>query len=460
MESRTVSVREVFDSTVFTPYQWWVTSLCFCVLLLDGFDLAIIGVALPKIAETLNSSPGALGVAVGASQAGPLLGALVLGSLADRFGRKLMLIISACIFGLFTFLTAYITSVEQLLVCRLLTGVGLGGAIPNALTFGCEYAPSRLRASLTTTMYAGMAVGSTIAGLSASYLLPNFGWQSLFMVGGIAPMFIAFMVAVFMPESLEFLVRRGEQHQLRIRQIVSRIAPAIASDAKVQFCAAEQKLSGMPVKHLFTGGRAQTTLLLWGMFFLSYYLIWFLISWAPTLLRQSGASPREYSLAFACINIGSAIATITIGRLMDAANPFGPLKIAHILAFVSLVVFGFFAGSQFVVVAAVCVITGFFIFGCNSGIVALATVSYPPDIRGSGVGWAYAVGKIGSLLAPMVGGLLLSMKWDVVQICSSNAVAALLVVVVIVILQRHVTAKHAAQGTDGNGLGMEAPKST
>jgi len=304
-----------------------------------------------------------------------------------------------------------------------------------------------------------MAVGSTIAGLSASYLLPNFGWQSLFMVGGVAPMFIAFFVAVFLPESLEFLVRRGAD-QLRIRKIVSRIAPAIASDAKVEFRAAEQQLAGMPVKHLFTGGRAQTTLLLWGMFFLSYYLIWFLISWAPTLLKQSGASPKEYSLAFACINIGSAIATITIGRLMDAANPFGPLKIAHVLAFFSLLVFGFFAGSPFVIVAAVCVITGFFIFGCNSGIVALATVSYPPDIRGSGVGWAYAVGKLGSLAAPMVGGFLLGMQWDVVKICGTNAVAALIVVAVIFVLQRHVTARNAANGKAGHGLGMDAPKAT
>ena len=211
METRTVSVREVFDSTGFTPYQMWVSSLCFCVILLDGFDLAIIGVALPKIAESLNSSPGALGVAVGVSQAGPLFGALVLGTLADRFGRKIMLIISACIFGVATFLTAYITNVEQLAVCRLLTGVGLGGAIPNALTFGCEYAPTRLRASLTTTMYAGMAVGSTIAGLSASYLLPNYGWQSLFVVGGIAPLAIAVLVGLFLPESLEFLVRTKQE---------------------------------------------------------------------------------------------------------------------------------------------------------------------------------------------------------------------------------------------------------
>jgi MFS transporter, AAHS family, 4-hydroxybenzoate transporter len=439
MATKTVSVRELFDSTRFTPYQTWVSFLCFCVVLLDGFDLTVIGVALPKIAESLNSSPGALGLAVGAGQIGPLVGALVLGTFADRLGRKRMLFISALVFGVFTFLTAYITSVEQLAVCRLLAGLGLGGAIPVALAFGCEYAPSRLRASLTTTMYAGMPVGSMIAGISASYLLPTYGWRSLFILGGVAPVVIGVLVALLLPESLEFLVRQGKD-KLRIRNILSKIAPALAKDETVQLSVPEQKLAGIPVKHLFTEGRAFTTVLLWALFFLSYYLIWILISWAPTLLRQSGASPKQYSLAFACINVGSAFATITIGRLMDGSNPFRTLKIAHVLAFFSLVVFGFFAGSQFVVVAAVCVVTGFFIFGSNSGIVALATVSYPLDIRGSGVGWAYAIGKLGSLLAPVVGGILLSQNWTVVQICSANAVSALLIVVAIIILQRHIAA--------------------
>jgi AAHS family 4-hydroxybenzoate transporter-like MFS transporter len=372
-----------------------------------------------------------------------------LGTLADRWGRKLMLFVSAFIFGVFTCLTAYITTVEQLAVCRLLAGLGLGGAIPNALAFGCEYAPSRLRASLTTTMYAGMPIGSMIAGLSASYLLPNYGWQSLFLVGGIAPVIIGVIVALLMPESLEFLVRQGKD-KLRIRKIVSRIAPALGKDEKVEFCVPEQKLSGISVKHLFTQGRALTTALLWVLFFLSYYLIWILISWAPTLLRQSGASTQQYSLAFACINLGSAIATITIGRLMDGSNPFRTLKIAHVLAFISLVVFGFFAGSQFVVVAAVCVICGLFIFGSNSGIVALATVSYPLDIRGSGVGWAYGIGKVGSLLAPVMGGILLGQQWSVVQICSANAVTALLIVGVIIMLQRHLaaTAEERRQASD------------
>jgi len=184
MESRTVNVREMFDGIGFTPYQAWVCFLCFCATLLDGFDLTLIGVALPKIKDSLNASSGALGVAVGAGLIGPLVGAIFLGMSADRWGRKRMLYISAFIFGLFTWLTAYITNVEQLALCRFLAGIGLGGAVPNALAFGCEYAPSRLRVSISTAMWSGMPGGSALGALTASYLLPLYGWQSLFFVGG------------------------------------------------------------------------------------------------------------------------------------------------------------------------------------------------------------------------------------------------------------------------------------
>ncbi len=180
MATKSMSVREVFDTHPFSAYQVWICFLCFCVTFLDGFDLTVIGVALPKIAEFLHSKPSALGFAMSAGQVGALIGALCLGTLADRWGRRGMLFVSAFVFGIFTIAISFITSVEQLALFRFIAGLGLGGAVPNALAFGCEYAPSNMRATLTTIMYAGMAIGSTTAGLSAAYLLPNFGWQSVF----------------------------------------------------------------------------------------------------------------------------------------------------------------------------------------------------------------------------------------------------------------------------------------
>ncbi len=218
---------------------------------------------------------------------------------------------------------------------------------------------------------------------------------------------------------------------------------ALAADRGIQFRVDEKQLAGVPVKHLFTEGRAFTTVLLWALFFMSFYLLWIVLAWAPTLLKKSGATVQQYSLAFSCIMFGSLVATITIGRLMDRFNPFRSLVLAHVLAFASMVAFGLTANSAFIVVAIMSVVMGLFVFGGNSGIVALATVSYPLDIRASGIGWAYAVGKIGSLLAPMVGGVVLSLNWSVSRICAVNALAALFITVAIVILQKHLSAAAA-----------------
>ncbi len=450
MASRRVSVTELFDEIRFTPYQTGICFLCFCVVLFDGFDSTIIGVTLPKIADFLHSSPMALGLAVAAGQVGPMFGAIVLGTLADRWGRKWMLFISVIIFGLFNLLTTLVTSVEQLALLRFLGGIGLGGALPGALAFGREYAPSRMRATLTSAMWAGMPFGAAIGGLSASYLIPRYGWQSLFILGGVAPVVIGLLVMLFLPESLEFLVRHGRD-AVRIRKIVSRVSPTLANDEEVQFFADEEQLSGRSVKRLFSEGRAFTTVLLWVLFFLSFYLIWIMMGWSPTLLRKSGASAQQYSLAFAFMLLGTTVATLAIGRLMDQFNPFRMLKFVFVFAFISMVLFGFFASSPFIVIAVVSTVTGIFVFGGNSGVVALTTLSYPVDIRGSGIGWAYAFGKFGSLVAAAGGGLLISLNWSVSQICFVNAVPALLAMLAITILQRHIAAAPRSEVSEGAG---------
>ncbi|HYA41928.1 MAG TPA: MFS transporter [Syntrophobacteraceae bacterium] len=440
MATKTMSVREVFDSSPFTPYQVWICFLCFCVTLMDGFDLTMMGVTMPKIGEYLKVTPAELGLAVSAGMVGPLVGALLLGMIADRWGRRRMLFVSALIFGVFTLLITQIANVRQLALLRFLAGIGLGGAIPNALAFGCEYAPSRMRATLTTMMWAGMAFGSAINGLVGAWLLPIYGWRSLFIVGGFVPMLICLMVAILLPESLEFLVKQGTDKS-GVRKIVSRINAALARDEEVQVYTSEQKLAGVPVKHLFMERRAATTFFLWAAFFWSFYLIWIILAWAPTLLKQSGANVQQYSMAFFFINFGSALAVITIGRLMDKLNLFWVVIGAQALAYLSFVVFGSSAGTSFAIVSVVCVVCGFFIFGANAGVVALGTVSYPVDIRATGLGWAYAIGKVGTMVAPVVGGYCITMKWGVSAICSVNGLGAVIVMAAVFGLYRHISAQ-------------------
>jgi len=447
MAHKTISIGEIFDNSRFTPYQFLVCGLCFLITFLDGFDLTVVGVALPKIAEFLKSKPSALGLALTAGQFGPLIGAVVLGTLADRWGRKWMLFISAVIFGVFTLATAFIASVGQLALFRFLSGLGLGGAVPNALTFGSEYAPKRSRSGLVATMYAGMPFGAMTGGLSAAWLIPHSGWQSLFLLGGILPIVIALLVAAILPESLEFLVRHGKS-ETRIRKIVSKVDPVVGANRDVEFRASEKRLSGMPIKHLFIGGRAYTTVLLWLICTGALYMLWILNTWSPTLLRKSGATVEQYSLAYAALCFGATLSSIFVGRLMDKGNPFRVLQIGFVLAFLSLVAFGFVAGSgSLVAIAAMSIVCGLFINGSQTGTLAVTTVSYPSDVRGSGIGWAYAVAKIGAMGAPAIGGLLLSQNWSVPRICSSQATLGIIVAIFLVVLQRHVAGRaRAAEG--------------
>lgn len=436
MASRSVCVTDVFDNGPITPLQVRVYILCLSIVLFDGFDLVVISVALPKIAQFLHAGTGALGLAVGAGQLGPLVGAMVLGMLSDRLGRKRMLIFSSLVFGVFTILIATIGSVEQLALYRFLSGIGLGGAVPNALSFGCEYAPGNRRASFTTMMWSGMPLGSVIAGLVAVWLLPIYGWQSLFLVGGIFPLAITAVVGPFLPESLVFLARQGTNKQ-RILKIISKIAPNMAVDKDTEFYIKEKKLAGVPVKHLFSEGRAFTTIAIWLLFFLSFYLLWVLLSWTPTLLRRSGATVQQYSFAFALLNLGSLVTALVIGHLMDRFNAYRVLIITFLIAFVAVSLFGMTANSPFIVIALMTTFTGLFVNGGNTGLMALCTISYPVSIRGSGVGWAYGVGKVGSMLGPVAGGFLLALNWSVGRICVVNGFAAVIVAGIVFILMRH-----------------------
>jgi MFS transporter, AAHS family, 4-hydroxybenzoate transporter len=422
------TVSGLLDSSPISGFQIRIFSICFCLTFCDGFDLSLVGISLPKIAETLQVKPAALGGVLSAGNVGALVGALVLGLLADRFGRKRMLVLSAFLFGIFTLAIASIQSMEMLALFRFCAGLGLGGAIPNALAFGSEYAPGRKRATLATAMYAGVAMGAVVAGLLASYLLPHFGWRSLFFVGGLASILIGLIAAVSMPESLAFLVQRGrDRDQAKIRGILSKLNPNQPVDGGVRF-APEYKQPGVPIAQLFSLGRARNTILLWSAFILSYYLLWLILSWTPMLLKKSGASPQEFSLAFASINFGSVIATLTIGMLMDKFNPLHILKVGFGLACLSIMVFGQFAASPFVIVAMVSFVMGFFVIGSNAGLMALASLTYPTDIRGTGLGWATGIGRTGSLIAPVAGGIMLAGNWSVNKICFTNALLALVVV--------------------------------
>ena len=262
MANRQVTVSEVFETGGFTSYQLMVCFLCFFVMLLDGFDLWSSEWRCLRWRTFCTLNPALLALHCPPVNSGRWSARLLWVCSGTVGDAKWMLLLSALFFGIFSMMTAFITSPGQLALYRFLAGLGLGGAVPNALTFGSEYAPARSRATYVTAMLAGVPAGSMVAALTAMWVLPVYDWQPLFLVGGALPIVIALVVGLFLPESLEFLVRQGKD-KIRVRNIVAKIAPALAADPEVEFVSTGKKLPGVPVKHLFMEGRALTTTLLW-----------------------------------------------------------------------------------------------------------------------------------------------------------------------------------------------------
>ncbi|SDO98226.1 MFS transporter [Desulforhopalus singaporensis] len=443
MSTNTVRIGNIFKDLPFTSFQYRICIFCFLVCFLDGFDLTIIGVTLPKIAEYLGASHEALGFALGAGQFGPLVGAIFLGMLADRLGRKWMLCVSVFIFGIFTLLTPTISDAGQLGLYRFLAGIGLGGAIPNGLAIASEYAPAKSRSFIVATMYAGMPAGAMTGGFAAAYIIPNMGWQHMYYLGGWAPIVLGCFIAPLLPESLEFLASRGKLgDQEKIRSIVAKISPDIICNGPVRFINTVAVKPGVPIKRLFTEGRAATTLLLWIVCSGALYLLWVLNTWSPTLLKNSGATVQQYSFAYSLLCFGAMISSLFVGWTMDRINPFRVLQTGFVFAAFSLIAFGIGAESgSFAVIAILSVVCGIFINGSQTGTLAVATLSYPADIRATAIGWAYAVAKIGAMMAPVAGGYMLAAEWPVTKICSANALMGFFTAVMVFLLHYQLSGR-------------------
>ena len=219
--------------------------MCFLAATVDGYDVQAIGVALPGIREALHLQPATLGIIITAGQIGVMAGAFLLGPVSDWIGRKRMLIASACIFGLFSLLTAIASSVTELIILRVLAGLGMGGIVPAVMAYGTEFAPQRLKATVVAFVWMALPVGGMLVGFSAVWLLPVFGWQSIFVVAGVMPLALSLVLAFIMPESLAYLSAHGGD-QAKMRRIAVRIAPSLPADAELFM--AEEKLPGVPAE--------------------------------------------------------------------------------------------------------------------------------------------------------------------------------------------------------------------
>ncbi len=421
----TVNVTELIDLRPVTELQVRVALLCALTIFLDGIDVIVIGLVAPSLAAAIGVNVTSFGPVFGIGQAGVLVGVLTFGPLGDRFGRKRLVIASMLLFATFTLLTIWTTSFNELMVVRFLTGLGLGGAAPNAVALTSEFAPKRLRAAFVSLQWAALPLGGVAVGLMSSVLITQWGWQSLFYIGSVVPLFLAAALVFILPESVSFLLARGLDTR-NVCKTVSKLAPELPLDGDTRYAVNTEKLPGAPMKHLFTEGRAGVTLLLWVPFFTSFMILIFITSWIPTLLRANGLSVAQAGFAIALNSFGSFIGSGAVGRLMDRFGAYRVLIPTFILASIAAGLLGFSLTNLGSAALAVIALSGFFAGASQAGVIALAAVVYPVAIRSTGVGWAMAIGRLGAVVGPILGGILLGWQWRADQILLVIAVPELI----------------------------------
>ncbi len=360
-------------------FQWVALSLCAGTMFVEGYDAQLMGYVVPGIARDWGVAPGSLTPAIAAGLVGMMLGGFLIAPLADSYGRRRVVLYSVIAFAILTIATAFVETLPALIVLRLLTGFGLGGAMPNAIAITAEFSPTAKRASAVAAMFSFYSIGAGFGGIIAAWLIPIYGWGSvLVFCGGMALLLWPVLVAA-MPESY---------------------VPKDKSKPKI------------PVGRLFSEGRAWITILLWVIFFAGLMEIFFLTSWLPTTIGAQGVSETYAVIATAMVQFAGVAAAFAMGPLIDRYGPQRVLPIAYVIAALCVAGIGL-AGSAvgFTIVMAFGIGIGTVgAQNCNNGV---AAKFYPTSIRATGVGWALAVGRIGSIVGPVVGGILLSTHVDI-----------------------------------------------
>lgn len=418
---RAPTVSEIIDQSPLSRYQIWTMVLCALVVVLDGFDTQSIGFLAPSMAETLHLPMKNFGPVFAAALFGLMISSMVAGPIADLCGRKWLIVLCTLLFGTFAMLTARATTLGELRALRFLTGLGLGGALANVVALLSEYAPKRLTAVLVASLFCGMPAGALLGGIVSSVMLPRWGWQSVFYAGGILPFTLALLLAAVLPESVRYLEVSGANPR-RIAKILARISPALA-DAPFSRSSHLDQRKKVPVLHLFTEGRAAPTFLLWTPYFMNLLIIYFVVSWLPALLRQSGRPVSSGIVAIIMFSSGGIAGSLVEGGLMNRLGIYAVLLAEFVCTILLIASLAY--SSSFSVTAAITFALGFVVQAAQAGLNVIAASIYPTSIRSTGIGWALGIGRIGSIVGPVLGGMLLKLDWVPRQIFLAGTAPAM-----------------------------------
>ncbi|HEX3442513.1 MAG TPA: MFS transporter [Pseudolabrys sp.] len=438
-----IDIGDIIDAQTLRVFNIKLLVWSFLMVMADGYDFSAAGFAAPSLIKAWHiQNLAALGPVFSASLVGIALGAPLLGYVADRIGRKTTLITGAVIFGVLTLVATQASGVMPFLILRVLAGIGLGGVMPISIALNTEYAPRRLRATLVTLMFCGFSVGVGLPGFVAAWLVPSYGWQAIFLFGGLFPLVIAACVAFTLPESAKYLVLQGNRHK-ELVAIVRKLAPSLTIPVNARFVMREETQSGRPsFGQLFAGDLAVKTPLLWVLFATVGMVLYFIQTWSPTLLGSVGVSPAHAAIATTLYQIGSLAGTLALGLPIDRYG-MRPLTVALVLAVPSVACLGL-PGLSEPVLMGLFFVCGALTIGGQNALSAVAGMIYPSFIRANGVGTCFAIVRVGSIIGTMTAGFLIASKVPMEKLFLITAVPMAIAVIAAYLLGRVHIHQHAA----------------
>ncbi|MGE4473858.1 MAG: MFS transporter [Stutzerimonas sp.] len=402
---RTIETNQIIDNARFSRFHWMVMALCALLLIFDGYDLFIYGVVLPVLMQEWGLTPMQAGALGSYALFGMMFGALGFGTLADRIGRKKGIAICFALFSSATILNGFASSPTEFGIFRFIAGLGCGGLMPNAVALMNEYAPKRLRSTLVAVMFSGYSVGGMLSAGVGIYMLPRFGWESMFFAAAV-PLLLLPVILYYLPESVGFLVRQGRQAEAR--ELLKRVDPTAELPADAALEVADVKGASVSVLALFKEGRTVRTLSIWVAFFCCLLMVYALSSWLPKLMAGAGYSLGSSLSFLLALNFGGMAGAIVGGWLGDRFNLVKVMIGFFVAAAVSISLLGFKSPTP--LLYGLIFIAGATTIGTQILLYACAAQFYGLSIRSTGLGWASGIGRNGAIVGPLLGGALMAVN--------------------------------------------------
>lgn len=449
-----LNVAEVLETRGLGRFQLGAFALLGACLVMDGFDVLAMGYAAPALIRDWGLSNAAMGPVFGAALLGLFLGSILSGVVADRVGRRPVLLTATLAFSLFTLLTAHAGSMPGLLAARFAAGLGLGAMMPNATALVGEYSPRRHRVATMMIVTNGFMVGAVLGGFLSAWLVPAHGWRSVFTVGGVVPLALLLPMARWLPESLEFLAARGDR-PTELTRWLARVDPAAAARADVVWITPGGAQRGISLAQLFRDRRAVATALLWLANFTNVLDAYLVASWLPTVVSDSGRSTSIAVLVGTAVQVGGMLGTFALGLLLQRLGFTAVLFACFAGAAANLAVIGE-PGLPLAALVAFAFLTGWGVFGGQPGLNALAATFYPVHLRSTGIGAALGVGRLGAVLGPLLAAELLRRQWSGAALFQAAAVPA--VVSALAVLALHAVTGSASRPPSRRGQARSPPQ--